>query len=116
MAEALSDLGNLLTGAGRSDEAIDLYRRAIAAKPRYAPPYFNLSQVLLTRGEREHALDVLRAGTVASPTESRLRIALAQALQTLGRRDEAVAEYREALRRDPQNADAIRALSALSTP
>ena len=50
-----NNLATALQGAGRSDEAVAHYRRAIAIQPDYAPAYNNLGVVLRAQGQRRRS-------------------------------------------------------------
>jgi hypothetical protein len=55
----LTDLGNVLAMRGRQDEALDLYQRAIAARPTNPAPHFNESQIYTQRFEYVAATEAL---------------------------------------------------------
>lgn len=59
-AAALTNLGNVLAMRGHSDEALQLYARAVKADPEEAAPHFNASQLHLRRFEYTPANDELR--------------------------------------------------------
>ena len=55
----LNNLGNVLAMAGRSDEALDSYRRAAAVNPANAAAAFNASQIYTQRFDYHAATDAL---------------------------------------------------------
>ena len=55
-ADALSNLGNLLQTQGRADEAEELYRRALAARPGHTVVRINYGNLLLGQERYAEAL------------------------------------------------------------
>ena len=64
---ACFNLGALLGGAGRHDEAEAAYRQALDAVPGFAPPLLNLAHTLERRGDIEGALALWRQVFDATP-------------------------------------------------
>ena len=56
-----NDLGNLLVGQGRAEEAIPYLRQAVALQPKAADARFNLGSALLRAGHEDEALSFLAA-------------------------------------------------------
>ena len=57
--QAMTNLGNVLAMGGRTDEALELYRRAGAADPSDAAAAFNASQIYTQRFDYHAATDAL---------------------------------------------------------
>lgn len=55
----LNNLGNALAAQGRSDEALNAYRKAIAREPRNAAAHFNASQIYTLRYDFQAANEEL---------------------------------------------------------
>jgi tetratricopeptide (TPR) repeat protein len=75
------ELGTSLARAGRLDEAIALFREALAIEPRYADAHYNLGLSLLENQKPHEAVDALEAAVSLSPQDARsarTRIALRQ--------------------------------------
>lgn len=60
---ALNNLGNVVAMAGRPDEALQLYERAVAANPASAAPHYNASQLYTQRFEYAKADEHLSRAT-----------------------------------------------------
>jgi len=55
----LNNLGNVLAMQGRQNEALDLFARAVAARPTNPAPHFNSSQIYTQRFEFKPATEAL---------------------------------------------------------
>ena len=67
MAAALTNLGNLLYGAGKLEDARGYYERAVEHDPGLAEARYNLANVLEDLGEPERAIAELRQVCITSP-------------------------------------------------
>ncbi len=103
--EAALLLGNVLTDTGRSDEAVAVYREAIAAGA--AGPDLPARLALLTaslnlqRGDWSGAENLAREAVGLDPSSAAAWNTLAIALDEMDRLDEAEAAYRRAAELDP---------------
>ncbi|MGH9492774.1 MAG: tetratricopeptide repeat protein, partial [Terriglobales bacterium] len=101
------DLGFVFNQTGRRPEAIDAYRKSVAAKPDVFESNLNLG-VLLTASGSAEAETFLRAATRLKPSE-KPELGLAQAWGILGdvlkekNPTEAVVAYGEAAKLDPKD-------------
>jgi len=93
--------GAALARAGRTEEALVRYRRAILFNPRYADAHFNLAVNLdrlgRTADAREAYLETLRC----EPRHAAARTNLGQLSARQGKNEEAIAYFREALQDNP---------------
>ena len=80
-AQAHMNVGVRLAGAGRIDEAVAAYEKALACDPRFAAAHFNLGSLFESRNEIEKALSHYRQAIDGDQPEAR-RLAL-KALQRL---------------------------------
>ncbi len=112
-AELLSDdpgahnnLGNALGRAGRLDEAIASYRRALALEPRFAEAHTNLGNALLELGRLDEAEASCRRAIEIRLNYAEAHHSLGNALLARGQVHAAAASYRRALELQPNFADA----------
>ncbi len=106
-AKALNNLGAALTAAGRESEAIEQFRAALRIKPDFDEASRNLGMVLFHSGRCAEAVPRLQAASVAAPRDLQVRRLLAYACLAAKRTREAMAEFREIVRQDPDNQDAL---------
>ncbi len=100
-AEGHSNLGNALQQAGKLDDAIASWRRALAIRPQLAETQSNLGMGLLEQCNLEEAEVHLRQAILLQPNFPDARFNLGGLLKDRGQLDEAVACYRELLRIKP---------------
>ncbi len=107
---AAFNLGTLLSGLNRVDEAEAAYREAIALLPDFPHARLNLGHLLERRGEPEAALAQWRAVLAGHPA-AELRVHahnnLGRLLETLRRYPEAEAELRASLELDAQQSGVV---------
>jgi protein O-mannosyl-transferase len=106
------NLGNLYSREEKIDEAIGQYEAALQEEPNYADAHNNLGGILLDRKRYEEALPHYRAAVRTNPEFMHLfNLANALADAASARRDpqefaQAVVAYQEAIRLNPNAADA----------
>jgi predicted O-linked N-acetylglucosamine transferase (SPINDLY family) len=98
--------GVALHQAGRRDEAIAAYRRAIELAPSRAEGPTNLAVALQQAGRRDEAIMAAERATVLDPASAVAWYNLANLLSKQGRLDDAVAALRRALALEPGFAEA----------
>ena len=103
---AMQSLAIIEMGAGRSQEAIRLYERALRVKPDYADAHNNLGVALESTGQRAAALRAYREALRFSPDHPYAHENLGRNLETDGRLDEAIGHLGAALRQRPHSAAA----------
>lgn len=110
--DALHYLGVLRHTQGRTDEAVALIRQALAAMPDLAGAWNNLGNVLLLAGRGDEAADAYEravqfgSDTNAAPEAVRALNNLGVLHRKLHRIGDSERVLREAVRRDPEFADA----------
>jgi tetratricopeptide (TPR) repeat protein len=110
-AEIYSDLGFVVEQQGRTEEAIELYEKALGLDPDCAPAHFNLAVALVRREDFEEAEGHYRAALRTKPTAETYN-GLGFVLSRQGKLDEAILQFREAIRVDPEYAAAYNNLAA----
>lgn len=106
-------LGNQLRAQGKLEEALALYREAVALNPRYAAGHNNLGTALSARGQDEEALRHYEEAALLEPRHPAIHYNAAVSLAKLGRPKEAVEALRAELKNDPDSARARAALNVL---
>lgn len=99
-----TNLGAAFHEAGRLDEAVGRYERAVALEPDYAPAYNNLGVTLRAQGRVDAAIAAYERGLALKDDYPDLHYNLANALLELGRADEAAAHLRASLAGEPASA------------
>jgi len=102
-ATALRRLGDLVIADGRTDEAVKLYERSVAAKRDPG----TLAVLAALQGKTDYAISLYREAIAREPDKPEIRSDLAAVLSRSGRDQEAIAEYEEALRTDPHQYETL---------
>lgn len=106
------ELGRALLQQGRGDEAIASLREALRLDPKLQSAQLALVQALGEGGREAEAEAAAKAFLRADPARGRL--AEAAAHQRAGRLEEAEGIYRDILRQDPRNLEALRLLALIA--
>jgi len=104
-AEGYTTLANILTFAGRPEEAIVLLEKGMRLNPR-APNYFfylfELGHAYHWLGQYEKAITLQKRVLLLNPNHFIAHLELAEIYNELGREEEARAEVAEAVKLNPQ--------------
>jgi len=111
-AKPHEDLGTLLLEENRPEEAVPLLQNATRLDPQAELAFFNLGKALAKLGKGSEADKAFEASFELNP--ERKKLALAAEHQREGRLDEAEQLYREVLRENPNNVDALRLLGTIA--
>ncbi|MDA8230324.1 MAG: tetratricopeptide repeat protein [Magnetospirillum sp.] len=104
-ARALCLKAAVVYEAGRLEEAIAHYRRALALDPGNAAAANDMGNALQTLGRFEDAISCYRAALAMNPDSAEIRINLGRALDSSGHPREALAAFGEALALAPESAE-----------
>lgn len=96
-----TNIATELQAQGKLDEAIALYRAALARDPADALTYSNLGTALKAKGQLSEATAQYRRALDLAPDDADNHYNFANALVAQGRIPEAVEQFREAIRIDP---------------
>jgi tetratricopeptide (TPR) repeat protein len=107
-AKPHEDLGHLLVERGQPEEAARILKKATRLDPNLDRAFFNLGKALAMLGEGKEADKAFEKSFELNP--ERKNLALAAEHQKEGRWEEAERLYREVLRSNPTNVDALRLL------
>jgi Flp pilus assembly protein TadD len=112
-ALALNNLATVMMAGGRHADAEPLLRRATAANPNDARAWINLGTAVSGQGRTAQAIDCFRRGLALDATLGSGWSNLGFALEKVGDRAQAAQAYAQALRIEPDNADAKAGLERL---
>jgi len=101
LAEAFSNLGNVLKEKGQVKDALANYRHAVKLKPDFIDGYINLAAALVTAGDLEGAVQAYATALNYNPELYCVRSDLGNLLKALGRLEEAKACYLKAIETQP---------------
>jgi len=102
LVEGHESLGNALHYAGRSDEALVCFERAMALNPYYPDIFLHFhAQAMFQLGRYEEAVVILKRRLVRNPATDISRVLLAASYGHLGRFAEARGEWEEVFRINP---------------
>ena len=94
---AYNNLGFHLANSGRTEEAIEAYRKSISINPRYVDALNNLGHALAGQGKHAEALPLLFAALREKPRHPEVHNNLGNSLSEVGKLDEAIQHYQIAL-------------------
>ncbi len=100
-------LADELSEEKRYEEAVELYRSVIEAKPGFAVAHSNLGSALAALGRLNEAVACFREALKRDPSLESTRASLKQAIETRGRTGPSLAELKETARRNPHNTFAM---------
>jgi len=103
---AMSLVGTVEEDQGELDDAIRLYRQALACKPAYPEAHFFLGRVLEKKGQTAEAMSEYLEALRLRPDFDTAHIMVGLLLAKERRFDEAVTHYQAALKTDPESAAA----------
>ena len=106
-----NNLGTALQEAGRPNEAIARYQRALALKPDYVPAMNNLGTALRAAGRVDEAVAVYDRALATTADRASVFVNRGNALMAAGRLEDAVASFRQAVVVAPDSAHARTALA-----
>ena len=99
---AYNNLGAYCWENGRTEEALENYRKSLAIAPRL-DTLNNLGLALASQGKYTEAIASYRLGLRTCPDEVGVLLNLGDALAAIGHIDESVAQYQAALRLKPKD-------------
>jgi tetratricopeptide (TPR) repeat protein len=106
-------LGEVLSLAGRLQEADLEFREATRVHPKWLTPWLDWGGLWLSAKKPDRAVEVLRSGLKVIPDSEELHMLLASAHSEGGQVDEAIGAYETALRLNPKNFLAANNLAVL---
>lgn len=101
-AVALNNLGLQLQDLGKRNEAILLYRKAIAQDHTYDSPHVNLGLACHEKGKFAEAIKAYQRGIALNPKNVNAYYNLGNTFRVQKKLDEAIAAYRQAIALNPK--------------
>jgi tetratricopeptide (TPR) repeat protein len=112
--EAHYHLGLFLLASGRTDEATDALKQAVAVNPLHARAEATLGHLLVTAKKNyADATEPLVRAVNLNPDETQAWLDLGRAIGMIGQFDRAIDVYEKLLTRDPDNAEAARQIEMM---
>jgi tetratricopeptide (TPR) repeat protein len=87
---------------GRTREALEALRLALAREDGYGPAWYHLGRNLLDAGETQAAIEAFSRAVAIDPRDAAFHTGMGRALRQAGTLDDAIASLRQALAIDPQ--------------
>ena len=103
---AHNNLGVLLAGQGKLEEAIPHYYKAIRIDPNYVKAHNNLGNALWNQGESEEAIEHYHEAIRIDPNNVDAHYNLGNGLRSQGKLEEAIGHYQQALQANPADSSA----------
>lgn len=100
-ARALASLGVACAMAGRHQEALDAYERALRVDPRQPSAKANIGRAFSKLGRYEESVAAYREALEQNPGDTQVRYSLGIVLERMNRIGEALDCYRDVCRREP---------------
>lgn len=110
-AEAHYMQANNLMISGRTDEAIDQYKQAIAADPKYADPYNDYGSALTLKQDWQGAASCYKQALELKPNDELYHANYARVLAKLGKDDESLEELTNAYKLNSKDRVVLTALA-----
>jgi tetratricopeptide (TPR) repeat protein len=105
------NLGNILLKEGKTDEAIEHYRKAAEIHVNYVDAHYNLGIAFSARKKYAEAIEAYRSVLKLRKDHKRVLARLADALAKNGQLDEAVSYYNRALERKGEDTEVLNNLA-----
>ena len=106
-------LGDTLARAGRSDQAMAEYKKSFAANPS-STTLLRIARTSISGGDTKNAAEALAGWVSKNPDDNQVRLAYATLLMQQGNNSDAIREFREVLKKDPNNVAGLNNLAWLT--
>ena len=114
-AAIMAKMGDAYQAQGNSAAAIANYRKSIQANPSFMPAYMAVSNIFDQRGDGEAAMVELRSALNVNPHFEAGKTRLGHIALTVDKPDQALQYYKDALKDNPNDPDAINGMSQALT-
>ena len=106
-AELETQLAMVLRQAGRIDDALKRFARAIKRTPPFPPAFLEYGNLLIHRRRLDEAVDVLHQGAALAPSFAEMLAQLGAALAARGKHEAARAAFARAVSNAPPDLDTL---------
>ncbi len=96
-ATSYNNLGLLLAEQGKTDEAVEHYKKALAHNPKMSEAVYNLGNIFLKRGQMEQAIEQYQKAILINPELPEAHLNIANALLQQYKFEEAISHLNTAL-------------------
>lgn len=103
-----------LIADGKTDDALEQYKLAIAADPKYADALADYGAALTMKDDWKSAADMYKKAIAARPNDELFRINYARVLDKLGDKETSLQELNNAYRLNPKDVWLLKTLSSKS--
>lgn len=110
-AELETQLAMVLRQAGRIDDALKRFARAIKRPPPFPPAFLEYGNLLIRSRRLDEAVDVLQQGAALAPNFAEMLVQLGAALAARGKHEAARAAFARAVVNAPPDLDTLFALA-----
>jgi tetratricopeptide (TPR) repeat protein len=114
-AAIMAKMGDAYQAQGNTAAAIANYRKAIQANSAFMPAYVAISDIFDQRGDGEAAMVELRSALNVNPHFGAGKNRLGHLALTVDKPDQALQYYKESLKENPNDPDAINGMSQALT-
>ncbi len=103
--------GSKFVAEGKMDEALEQYKLAISADPKYADALADFGAALAIKGDWKAASEMQKKAIAANPNDALFRLNYARILDQLGDAENSLQELNTAYRLNPKDTSVLMALS-----
>lgn len=103
-----------LMAAGKTDEALEQYKLAIAADPKYADALADYGAALTTKDDWKSASEMFKRAIAARPNDELFHVNYARVLDGMGDKENSLEELNTAYRLNPKDVSILKTLSTKS--
>ena len=101
--QAHNNVGRVLAGMKKYEEAAGHYREAIRSNPYYLPAYNNLGLAQMEQGRLEEARGSFTEALKINPGDGNVHLNRGELFSRMDRLDEAIGDYRAAMKKTPDD-------------
>jgi len=112
-AETANTLGALYEKTGKTDQAVNLYKKAIATEPTDIKSEIHLGDLHFNKKEYQEALEVYKKAIALETTNAHVRYHIALCYKHLNNNHAAINELKRLINQDPKHVNALHQMGIL---